>query len=178
MYRLRARALCHIDQSGNVQIAFRGLGRTNVVGFVRHTHMQGVAVNIAIDGHTAQPKLTAGANDAQSDLATIGNQHLLERPARYGERIHQEGSFDFMLFSCSQYSTSAENLPGMRCPRWSRLFWPGVRAAPSRQREDMMWKTHFVRFPHHVLSLASAAGASRQRCRKSDTLCEQIGKSG
>ena len=59
--------------------------RADVVGFVRHLHMQGVTVSVRIDSNRFDAHLAGGLDDTACDLATVGDQDLLE---------HVLGSFE------------------------------------------------------------------------------------
>jgi hypothetical protein len=95
MNRLRPCTPRHVDQGGNVEIAPGGGRRTDWIGFVRHTHMQRLAIGLAVDRDAGQTKLAAGANYAQGDFSSISNQHLLERPASGRWVVHRQHSFIF-----------------------------------------------------------------------------------
>jgi hypothetical protein len=40
--------------------------------------MEGVAVELGVDGHGGHPELPTGADNPDSDLTTVGDQDLLE----------------------------------------------------------------------------------------------------
>src|SRR5260370_5918901 len=95
MDSLRPRAHRHFDDGGNMQITLRSLRWAYVVGFVGHTHMQSIAISIAIHGHAAKPQFAASANDTHRYFTTIGYQHLLKRPVGYRVCLHRGSSYTF-----------------------------------------------------------------------------------
>jgi hypothetical protein len=60
------------------QVAFRGGRRADMFGFVGHADVPGNAIGVGIDGHTGDTHLAQRADDADGDLAAIGNQYLAE----------------------------------------------------------------------------------------------------
>ena len=66
----------------DLQIALRGLGRTDAVGLVGHFQVGGATVGLAENGHRLNAHLSAGAEDPQGDLASIGNQYAIEHQPR------------------------------------------------------------------------------------------------
>src|ERR1700693_2080869 len=62
----------------NDQVAFSRRGEADGISLVSKTHVKRSAVCVAIDGHRAHAKLSAGSQDANGNLATIGNQDFLE----------------------------------------------------------------------------------------------------
>ena len=61
---------------GHVQIA-GGRGVTaQCVCLVGRAHMQSVPVRIGVDGYARDPGIPAGTGDADSDFATVGDEHL------------------------------------------------------------------------------------------------------
>ena len=66
------------DHGRNVQIAQPELGRADADGFVGETHVQRVAVGLAVDGHGLYAQFLAGTDHAQGDLTAIGDQDFLE----------------------------------------------------------------------------------------------------
>lgn len=55
-----------------------GLRRSDMHRFVRHSHMQGVAVGIGIDGHRLDAHPLCRLDDATGDLAPVRDQDFLE----------------------------------------------------------------------------------------------------
>src|SRR5450755_2137712 len=99
MHGLHTNALRKLDECGNVQITFGRDRRPDVIGLIRHTHMQRITIRITIHCHAAQPQLTTRANDAYRNLAPIDDKHLLKWPARYRGCTHKKtpsSSLDFV----------------------------------------------------------------------------------
>ncbi len=61
------------DDGRNIEITQRQLRRSNANRLVGETHVQRIAVGLAVDGDRADAEFLARANDAQSDLSAIGN---------------------------------------------------------------------------------------------------------
>ena len=74
------------DDRGNVEIAARAFGRADADGFVGEAHVQAVAVGFRIDGDGLDAQILAGADDANGDLAAIGDQDFLEHISAGGWR--------------------------------------------------------------------------------------------
>ena len=68
-----------VENLGDAQIALGGGGWPNVDRHIRHAHMGRRAVGVAIDCDRFQPQIAAGADDAQSNLAAIGDENGIER---------------------------------------------------------------------------------------------------
>ena len=66
------------DHRRNVEIAARALCGTNANGFIGESHVQAVAIGLRVNGHGFDAKILAGANDANGDFASIGDQNFLE----------------------------------------------------------------------------------------------------
>jgi hypothetical protein len=79
MHGLRAGLLAGIDDLLDDQIAFRRRRRTDMHGLVSHAHMQRAIIGIGIHRHRFDAELAAGLDDAASDLATVGDQDLVEQ---------------------------------------------------------------------------------------------------
>ena len=84
------------DDRRDVQIAQRALGRTDADGLVGEAHVQAVAVGLRVDGDGPDAQVLAGADDAEGDLAAVGDQNLLEHACDQAGR---------MANSASPYST-------------------------------------------------------------------------
>ena len=61
-----------------VQVALGRRLAAEGVGLVGHAHVQGVAVEVGVDGDGADAQLAAGPDDPDGDLAAVGNEDLLE----------------------------------------------------------------------------------------------------
>jgi hypothetical protein len=62
----------------DVQVAFGRCGGSDVLGFVRHSHVLPSAVGIGIDGDAGDPHFTQSTDYANGNLAPIGDQDLTE----------------------------------------------------------------------------------------------------
>ena len=67
-----------VENLRNIQIRFRRCGRADGIGFIGFAHVERGAVYIGVDDHGGNVQLVAGAEHAHRDLATIGNEDLLE----------------------------------------------------------------------------------------------------
>ncbi len=77
-----------VDQLARVQITRQRVA-ADVVGFVRTLDVQGIAVGIGIDRNRGNAHLRASADDANGNLAPVGNQNFLDhvRVPRGGDRV-------------------------------------------------------------------------------------------
>ena len=55
------------------QVGLAGRSRTNVVGLVRHAHMQGASVGVRINSHGRDAHFPAGSNNPARDLPSVRN---------------------------------------------------------------------------------------------------------
>src|SRR5208282_2870983 len=70
------------DHGGNVEIAQRQLRRANANRFIGKTHVERIAIRLAVDRHRADAEFLACANDAQGNLAAIRYQNFLEHDVK------------------------------------------------------------------------------------------------
>ncbi len=63
---------------GNVQVALRAGRLTHAHGLIGQLHMQGVAVHGAVNRHGGNAEFPTGAQDAEGDLAAVGDQHFAD----------------------------------------------------------------------------------------------------
>src|SRR5271168_559270 len=78
MERIAAGAARHVHQLVDAEVALaRGRG-TDGIGLVRQAHVERRAVGLAENGHRAHAHLAACAEDADGDLAAIGNENFAE----------------------------------------------------------------------------------------------------
>ena len=63
------------DDGRDVQIAGRCLVRADGHRDVRVAHVARVPIALGVDGDRRQPHLAAGADDADGDLAAVGDEH-------------------------------------------------------------------------------------------------------
>jgi hypothetical protein len=78
MNRIDVKNLCRAYDCGNVEITLRGGSWSNAGSFIGETDMQRISIDVAVNRDCPDAHLLAGPDDATSDLATIGNQDLLE----------------------------------------------------------------------------------------------------
>ena len=74
MDRIAPRPLRYLDQPCSVEIALARGRRPDGVCRVRGPHVQGIAVDVAIDRDRAEPEVMAGADHAKRDLAAIRDE--------------------------------------------------------------------------------------------------------
>ena len=76
MHGVGAAALDDVEDGLGVQVALgRGLAAERV-GLVGQAHVQGVAVEVGVHGDGGDAELAARADDADGDLAPVGDQDL------------------------------------------------------------------------------------------------------
>ena len=73
---VRARELGGGDDGGDVQVAARGLRRSDADRLVRQQTVQGVSVGGRIDGDAPYPDLPARADDAEGHLPAVRDEDL------------------------------------------------------------------------------------------------------
>ena len=78
MYGLRLRGKRRSNNVLRLQVAFSRGGRADVYRFIRHAHVQRVAIRVRVDGHRGDAQPTRGADDAAGDFSAIGDQQLVE----------------------------------------------------------------------------------------------------
>src|SRR5258706_7104336 len=69
------------DDRGNMQVALRGRRRPDAPRLVGEAHVQRARVGLRVHGDRLDAELAARANDAQRDLAAIGDEDLLKHRA-------------------------------------------------------------------------------------------------
>ena len=77
--RVASRALGDLDDPRRVEVAIARRRRADRVRRVGGADVQRVAVDVAIDGDRAEAEVMAGPDDAERDLAAIGDEHGGER---------------------------------------------------------------------------------------------------
>ena len=121
VHGLGARLADHLQQPRDVQVALGRRPRAEQVRLVGVLHEQRVAVHLAVDGHRGDAHLAQGAEDADGDLAPVGDQHLGE----HQRRLHGgDGA------ARSRRGASASGRPAGR----GRARAPGTPRAPRRRR--------------------------------------------
>jgi hypothetical protein len=83
MDRIRPGDLAGGDQGRNVEIAVAGGRRTDADALVGEPHMHGIRVGGGMYRDGGDAELLRRAQDAQGDLAAIGNEDLIEHIAPY-----------------------------------------------------------------------------------------------
>ena len=78
MHGLGAGGAAGLDDLVDQQVGLRGRRRADGNRLVRHLHVQAVAVGVGIDRYRLDAELACRLDDAAGDLATIGDQDLLE----------------------------------------------------------------------------------------------------
>ncbi len=79
--------------AGNVEVGTDGLaGSADAVGLVGLETVQGEAVLMGVEGDGANPQLVGRAEDADGDLAAVGDQQLPDRGGG-GRFLRHGGSF-------------------------------------------------------------------------------------
>src|SRR5438309_5133471 len=66
------------NSRGNVQITLRRRCGPDTRGLVGETHVQRVAIHVAVHSHRADAHLFAGPDDSAGNLAAIGDQDFAE----------------------------------------------------------------------------------------------------
>src|SRR5579864_5784658 len=74
------------DDRGDVEIAARTLSRADANRFVGEAHMQAMTIGLRINGDGSDSQVLTGADDANGDLASIGDQDFLEHISAGGSR--------------------------------------------------------------------------------------------
>ena len=112
MNRFGPGLLSRLYQRIKIEIAFTAQRRSDMNGLIGGFDMQGATVCIRVDGDTANAHLLAGAQDAQSNFASVGDEyftkHILGLVSIW-VAIIQVLSIRFCfsaLFSCSCSRTS------------------------------------------------------------------------
>ncbi len=70
------------DQGRDVEVAVGGFGRADADRFVREAHVLEVTIGGGVHRHGLDAELAAGAQDAQRDLATVGDEDLVQHGGR------------------------------------------------------------------------------------------------
>ncbi|MNS72731.1 hypothetical protein D3C72_1061510 [compost metagenome] len=77
MHGIGAAAARDLEQLGDIQVGVRRAVAVEAVGFVGQARVDCVDIGIGIDGNGGHAIVGAGADDANGDLATVGNQDFL-----------------------------------------------------------------------------------------------------
>ncbi len=85
MDRVGAGDLAGGQQRRNIEVAVAGGGRADAHAFIGKPHMHGIGVRGRMHRHGRNAELLASAQHAQSNLATIGNEYLVEHGFQIGE---------------------------------------------------------------------------------------------
>ena len=74
----RASIVGGLDDSRDGEVTLCGCCGTDAHGFIGGAHVEGSAIGIGIDGDRCDAEPLAGTDDAEGDLATIGDEELWE----------------------------------------------------------------------------------------------------
>ena len=85
VHGVRARDVRGGDHSGQRQVGLRRLRRADADALVCELHVRRVLVGLGVHGDGADPELAAGADDAQRDLAAVGDEDFAEHGLRRSE---------------------------------------------------------------------------------------------
>src|SRR5690606_16542316 len=80
------------DDRGHVEVALRRGRRADAHRFVGHRHVLEVAVHGRVHRDRADPERVAGAQDAQRDLAAVGDHDLVEHGPSGGSLVSHGGA--------------------------------------------------------------------------------------
>ncbi len=69
---------CHGDDPVGVEIALGRFGRANVVRLIGVPHVGRELVDVGIHGHGPDAEVPAGADNAQCDFSTVGDEDFRE----------------------------------------------------------------------------------------------------
>src|ERR1041385_5361337 len=84
MDRFRAALLYGLQDAWDVQVRFGRSRRADAIGLISAAHVKRGAVCFGIDRHGLDAHLMTSADDADGDLATVGDQDFTEH--RYAQR--------------------------------------------------------------------------------------------
>jgi hypothetical protein len=74
---------CRVQHAATPQIALRRWRWSDALRFVGHAHMQRRAIGIGENGDAADTEFSQRTNDANGDLAAVGNQNFTKHPIRF-----------------------------------------------------------------------------------------------
>ena len=83
MHRVGAGGEARLDDLVDVEIGGRGLRRPDMHRLVGGEHMHGIAVGVVIDGDRGDAEPPRRPDDADGDLAAVGDQYLPEHSRRF-----------------------------------------------------------------------------------------------
>ena len=81
------------DQARNVEIRLARRRRADADVVVGEANVERLAIGLGVHGDRLHAELAAGADDAQRDLAAVGDEDFLEHPGRgagWGEDLAEE----------------------------------------------------------------------------------------
>ena len=123
------------EQRGNVEIAVARRRRADADAFVGEPHMHGVGIGGRMHRDGRDAELLAGAQDAQRDLAAIGDEDLLEHRVSQGIG----GITSMITISGSPYSTGwpsstriSPTVPARGAGIWLNVFIASMRSSVRR----------------------------------------------
>ena len=78
MNRIALKVLGRLHHGFDVEVAVQWVGPHDLIGHVRKAHWERQTVFAAVDDGRLNAKVTKGSEDAQRNLAAVGNEHPLE----------------------------------------------------------------------------------------------------
>ena len=125
---------------GIVEVAVGGGRRADADGLVGEVEVGRAAVGLAVDGDDFDAQVVAGADDAQGDLAAIGDQDALEHGC--GNRPRGKASqFSVRLAQGGSATGSTRNSTVLNSTE--SLFWTQTsRTTPLHFRLDVVEHLH------------------------------------
>ncbi len=132
------------------EVGLGGEGGPDPERLVGHLHVQGVAVRVGVDRDGGEPEVPAGPDDADRDLAPVGDQDLLFR--RHGSTYDGRDARRRIKPCCRRMSSSARSLPPDSSPRCVSRRLPVPRTerrgtSPSRAPPSGPWSAQAIRRP-------------------------------
>ena len=83
------RDFCGADDAVDFEVALGAYGGADANGFVGELHMEAVEIGFRIDGDRLDAEFLAGADDAKSDFAAIGDQDFFEHGGVAGDYLRR-----------------------------------------------------------------------------------------
>src|SRR5512139_3498965 len=87
-----------VDQGVRVEVAEDGV-LADVVGLVGLLHVEGVAVGVGVDGDRLDAQFGAGADDADRNLAPVGDQYFLKHGHRFFDKNNAQSYHYGLMFN-------------------------------------------------------------------------------
>jgi hypothetical protein len=83
MDRVGARGPCGVEDSRDREIGLGGVAAAERDGSIRPADVDGGGVRLREDRDAADPELARSSEDADRDLASVGDEKPADRPRRY-----------------------------------------------------------------------------------------------